>query len=461
MIRRLKVGTLAKSLLGKTPQFAALASFNLLSSPQPNNFGLLKNVFPMSTQAFQHKNTIKSSYEGSGFYVEQLFTGCLAIYSYYIESGNECFLVDPLFDISEYNELIKSRGKQLKGIFISHYHADYLSGQHELQKQHKCKIFMGPKSIATDTVVTMKEKERIKLGSVELECWHTPGHTEESSCLVLINSEGKRDTIFTGDTIFLNEVGRPDLAVKTNLSAADLASMLFDSLQKLKTLNDDLRIYPGHGSGSACGKSIGKGDYCSLGTQKENNYGLKANNKTDFVSLVLQDMPKPPQYFGYNAKINKFEPTFFEEVSKKSLIELTPEQVSEYSKKEKVIVLDIRSTEELKGGVMSESLCIGYDGGFANWVGTLIDPKDEFIVYGGSQEQALETIKRLYRIGYINILGHASFSIKEWESKGFKVTVPEFYNEITEPNATILDVRKPGEWKDNGVVEGSVRLELT
>ena len=214
--------------------------------------------------------------------------------------------MDPLFDISEYNQLIKARGKTLKGIFISHYHADYLSGQHELQKTHKCKIYMGPKSIATDTVVTMKEQERIKLGAVELECWHTPGHTEESSCLVLINSEGKRDTIFTGDTLFLNEVGRPDLAVKTNLTAADLAAMLYESLQKLKTLNEDIRIYPGHGSGSACGKSIGKGDFCDLQTQKKNNYGLKASNKSDFVASVIEDMPKPPQYFGYNAKINKF-----------------------------------------------------------------------------------------------------------------------------------------------------------
>lgn len=220
--------------------------------------------------------------------------------------------MDPLFDISEYSSLIKSRGKTLKGIFISHYHADYLSGQNELAKLYKCKIYMGPKSIPTETVVTLNDKEAISLGKIKLECWHTPGHTEESSCLVLVNENGKRDTIFTGDTIFLNEVGRPDLAVKTNLSAADLAAMLYDSLKKLKTLNDDIRIYPGHGSGSACGKSIGKGDFCSLGTQKQNNYGLKSTDKAKFVESLLKDMPKPPQYFVYNAKINKFEPDFFE-----------------------------------------------------------------------------------------------------------------------------------------------------
>jgi glyoxylase-like metal-dependent hydrolase (beta-lactamase superfamily II) len=176
--------------------------------------------------------------------------------------------VDPLFDVGEYNAIIKARGKKLKGIFVSHYHADYLSGQYELQKTHQCKIYMGPKAIPTDAVVSLKDKEAISLGKVKLECWHTPGHTEESSCLVLVNADGKRDTVFTGDTLFLNEVGRPDLAVKSNLSASDLAALLYESLQKLKTLNDDIRIYPGHGSGSACGKSIGKGDFCSLGTQK-------------------------------------------------------------------------------------------------------------------------------------------------------------------------------------------------
>jgi hydroxyacylglutathione hydrolase len=269
MIRRFKITNLAKSLLGKAPLPFLSSAIQLSSYSQQNNLSTLafSSRFGMSTHVL-HKNLIKSNYEGPGFYIEQLFTGCLAIYSYYIESGDDCFLVDPLFDVSEYNSLIKSRGKTLKGIFISHYHADYLSGQHELQKQHKCKIYMGPKSIATETVVTLKEKEVITLGKVKLECWHTPGHTEESSCLVLINSDGKRDTIFTGDTVFLNEVGRPDLAVKTNLSASDLAGMLYDSLQKLKTLNDDIRIYPGHGSGSACGKSIGKGDFCSLGMQK-------------------------------------------------------------------------------------------------------------------------------------------------------------------------------------------------
>lgn len=291
--------------------------------------------------------------------------------------------------MAEYNSLITSRGKKLKGIFISHYHADYLSGQHELQKKYQCKIYMGPRAIPTDTVVSLKDKETISLGKVKLECWHTPGHTEESSCLVLVNSEGKRDTIFTGDTLFLNEVGRPDLAVKTNLSAADLAELLFDSLQKLKTLNDDLRIYPGHGSGSACGKSIGKGDYCSLGTQKQNNYGLKASDKMAFVDSVLRDMPKPPQYFGYNAKINKYEPLFFEEASKKALEELTPQQVKEAFKRENVQVLDIRGTEDLKKGVIKGSLCIGFEGAFANWVGTLLDPQTELIIYGGSAEQSL------------------------------------------------------------------------
>ena len=160
--------------------------------------------FNFSTQEPQHKNVIKSSYEASGYYVEQILTGCLAIYSYYIESGDECIIIDPLFDTEHYNQLIKSRGKKLKGIFVSHYHADYVSGQYELQKKYGCKIYMGPNSISTDTVTSLKDKEIISLGKVTLECWHTPGHTEESSCLVVIDDTGKRDTIFTGDTLFLN-----------------------------------------------------------------------------------------------------------------------------------------------------------------------------------------------------------------------------------------------------------------
>lgn len=306
----------------------------------------------MSTHEFHHKNAIKSSYEGNGFYVEQLLAGCLAIYSYYIESGDECFLIDPLFDTAQYNELIKSRGKKLVGIFSTHYHADYVSGKYDLQKQHKCKIYMGPKAAPGEGLIVLEDKAKIKVGNVTFECWHTPGHTEESSCLVLIDKNGKSDSVFSGDTVFLNEVGRPDLAVKTNLTAENLAEMLFDSLQKFKTLNDNIRIYPGHGSGSSCGKAIGKGDFCSVGTQKQNNYALQATNKSEFVKQVLADMPKPPAYFGYNAKLNKMEPFFHEEAAKKVFEELNPSQVYELSKKSDVVILDVRGTEALKEGII-------------------------------------------------------------------------------------------------------------
>lgn len=437
-----------------------LAPTTVVPISRPSSL-LLKPQFSLSTKSIHHKNVIKSNYEAKGYYVEQLFTGCLAIYSYYIESGNDCFIIDPLFDTSQYVELIQARGKTLKGIFISHYHADYLSGQHELQKKYNCKIYMGPKSIASDVVVTMKDKEQIPLGKIKLECWHTPGHTEESSCLVAFDENGRRDTIFTGDTVFLNEVGRPDLAVKTNLSARDLAGLLYESIEKLKKLNDDIRIYPGHGSGSACGKSIGKGDFCSLGTQKQNNYGLKAANKEEFIVKVLEEMPSPPQYFGYNANINKFEPFFHETAAKKVHEDLTPERVRELSKQEDVIILDIRGNNALKEGIIEGSLCIGFDGAYANWVGTLIDPKYRLIILGGSEEQFKESVTRLFRIGYINIIGHINFPIREWEAKGFPVVIPQFVNEIVEPGTVILDVRKPDEWKNDGIVEGSVQFELS
>ena len=240
----------------------------------------------MSSQYTNHQNQFKSTYDGNGFRLQQIFTGCLAIYSYYIESGDDCFIIDPLFDIKEYLDLISQRGKTLKGIFLTHYHADYVSGQHALIKKLGGQIFMGPNSVASDTVHSMKDGEVIKLGNITLECLHTPGHTEESSCLILNDAAGKKDAAFTGDTVFLNEVGRPDLAVKTSLTKEDLAGMLFDSLQKIKKLPDSLRIYPGHGAGSSCGKSIGAGDFCNLGTQKQNNYGLKATDKAEFINTV-------------------------------------------------------------------------------------------------------------------------------------------------------------------------------
>lgn len=413
----------------------------------------------MSTHEFHHKNAIKSSYDGPGYYVEQMLYGCLAIYSYYIESGDDCFLVDPLLDTTQYNELITSRGKKLKGIFSTHYHADYVSGMYDLQKQHGCKIYMGPKATPGEGLVVLKDKETIKLGNVTLECWHTPGHTEESSCLVVVGNNGKRDTLFSGDTVFLNEVGRPDLAVKTNLSAEDLAKLLFESIQKLKTLNDDIRIYPGHGSGSSCGKSIGKGDFCSLGTQKQNNYALKAADKSKFVQQVLQDMPKPPSYFGYNAKLNKFEPFFYEEAASKVFENLTAEQVYKLSQNEDVVVIDVRGTEALKEGIMENSICVGHDGGFATWVGSLFDPTDKFIIYG-SDDLAKEAITRMFRIGYINILGHANYPIKEWKEKNFPYMIPDFVEEAKQPNTTILDIRKPGEWKE-GIAEGATLYTLT
>jgi hydroxyacylglutathione hydrolase len=346
------------------------------------------------------------------------------------------------------------------GIFSTHYHADFVSGKYDLQKQHKCKIYMGPKAAAGEGLAILEDKATLKVGNITLECWHTPGHTEESSCLVVIDSKGKRDTVFTGDTVFLNEVGRPDLAIKTNLTAENLAEMLYDSLQKFKNLDDNIRIYPGHGSGSSCGKAIGAGDFCTVGNQKKSNYALKASNKSDFVKQVLADMPKPPAYFGYNANLNKMEPFFFEEASKKVYEELNLQQVYDLSQKDDVVILDVRGTEALKEGIIENSIAVGFDGGFATWVGALFNPADKFIIYG-SDQQAQESITRLFRIGYINILGHSNFSMKTWKDKGYPVYVPEMVDEVIQPGCTVLDTRKPGEWKDSGVVEGATLMELT
>ena len=250
------------------------------------------------------KLALVTEQEGDGFYVAQFKTSELAIFSYYVESNKESFLIDPVFDVTTYSELIAKRGSVLKFVALTHYHADYLSGHTEF----KVPIVMGATSTRAVNSFKVKEcadGEEVGAGAVSVKVIHTPGHTPESSCYLLKDASGKDAAIFTGDTVFLGEVGRPDLACGENITSQDLAAMLYDSIQKLKTLDGGIRLYPGHGSGSACGKAIGAGNFCTLGAQHGNNYGFTFEHKADFVTALTANIPKPPKYFFYDAGLNQ------------------------------------------------------------------------------------------------------------------------------------------------------------
>ena len=278
--------------------------------------------------------------------------------------------------------------------------------------------------------------------------------------MLLFDKDNKQNVLFTGDTIFLNEVGRPDLAVKTNLTSKDLATMLYDSVQKVKKLDDNIRIYPGHGAGSSCGKSIGQGDFCTLGGQKENNYALKASDKDSFVQEILAEMPNPPQYFGHDAGINKYHPFDYEEVQKFVSNNLSPEIMKE-AVNENATIIDIRGKEVIKNGIIKGSICIDFQGGFASWVGTLLNPKNRFVIYADDEGKAKETINRLLRIGYTNIDGYSLSSIEELK-KCFDIYQAEYASSVIENGYTVLDIRKPKEWSNGVVKQGdTVLLELS
>lgn len=280
--------------------------------------------------------------------MEQLMTACLSLYSYYIESNGEAAIIDPIAEVDSYVEILKERKTKLKYIFLTHFHADYVAGHLELQRRFKgCEIVMGPKAVTDAYKVTVAEDgQQFKIGTIDIKVLHTPGHTEESSCFLLLNEDHRAEALFTGDTMFINEVGRPDLAVKSGLTSKDLAYLLFDSLEKIKKLPGHTKIYPGHGAGSACGKNIGKGDFCLLETQKHSNYALKFRDKEHFAEEILRGMPPPPQYFFNVVAKNKREPFEFDEAFEKANKALTVSEFKAELAKPNTHIIDIRGSNE-------------------------------------------------------------------------------------------------------------------
>jgi glyoxylase-like metal-dependent hydrolase (beta-lactamase superfamily II)/rhodanese-related sulfurtransferase len=386
--------------------------------------------------------------------IEQLYTGCLAQGAYYIESEGEGAIIDPLRETQQYIDKAEANNAKIKYIFETHFHADFVSGHVDLAKKTGATIVFGPGASTEYDIHSAIDNEEFKIGKITIKVLHTPGHTLESSTYLLINENGKDHAIFSGDTLFLGDVGRPDLAIKSDLTKEDLAVMLFDSLRnKIMPLADDIIVYPAHGAGSACGKNLSKETVGVLGEQKKTNYALRADmTKAEFVKEVLDGIAAPPQYFAKNAMMNKTGYSNFEYVLKKGDSPLNPEEFEALTNHESALILDVRPQSEFIKSHIPNSIFIGLNGGFAPWVGALITDIKQPIILVAPKGKEVEAVTRLSRVGYDNTLGYLQGGIEAWVSSGRDIETLEsisaetFANLVKSGGINILDVRKDGEY---------------
>lgn len=386
--------------------------------------------------------------------IEQIYTGCLAEAAYYIESNGEAAIIDPLREVGTYLKKAEKAGATIKYIFETHFHADFVSGHVDLADKSGAKIIYGPTAKTEFESHIAKDGEKFQIGDLTITALHTPGHTLESTTYLLTDENGKDHCIFSGDTLFIGDVGRPDLAQKGNLTMEDLAGMLYDSLnEKIKPLADDVIVYPAHGAGSACGKSMSKETFDTLGHQKEVNYALKAQTKEQFISEVTDGIMPPPQYFAKNAAINKGGVESIDGIYGKGLNALTPQAFEDTANQAGAIMLDTRDPQVFAKGFIPNSINIGLNGQFAPWVGALITDLDQpilLITDGGKEE---ETITRLTRVGYDSTIGYLDGGFERWTDAGKEIDTIEtisaeiFEKAVTEQEIIALDVRKPGEYE--------------
>ncbi|MBC6109194.1 rhodanese-like domain-containing protein [Pedobacter fastidiosus] len=386
--------------------------------------------------------------------IEQIYTGCLAEAAYYIESNGEAAIIDPLREVSTYLKKAEKAGATIKYIFETHFHADFVSGHVDLAEKSGAEIIYGPTAKTEFKSHIAKDGERFKIGNVTITALHTPGHTLESTTYLLTDENGKDHCIFSGDTLFIGDVGRPDLAQKGNLTMEDLAGMLYDSLNdKIKPLADDVIVYPAHGAGSACGKSMSKETFDTLGHQKEVNYALKAETKEQFIAEVTDGIMPPPQYFAKNAAINKGGVESIEDVYEKGLNALSPQAFEETANQTGAIMLDTRDPQVFAKGFIPNSINIGLNGQFAPWVGALITDLQQPILLITDQGKEEETITRLTRVGYDSTIGYLDGGFERWSDAGKEIDTIEsisaeaFETASKDSDIIALDVRKPGEYE--------------
>jgi hydroxyacylglutathione hydrolase len=379
-------------------------------------------------------------------YIQQLYTNCLAEAAYYIESQGEAAIIDPLRETEPYIELATARNAIIKYVFETHFHADFVSGHIDLSKKVNAPIIYGPDAETAYEVYNAKDGEEFKLGKVTVRVLHTPGHTPESACYLLLDETGREHAIFTGDTLFVGDVGRPDL-LDGFMSSEMLAGMLYDSLkQKIKTLPDDVIVYPAHGPGSACGKSIAEETFSTIGEQKKFNYALQEMTREEFIEKLTDGILPPPAYFFEDARINKMGYTPIEDVIKENSKPLTIEEFHS-AVKNGALILDTRRADVFEKGFIPGSINIGLNGQFAVWVGTLIDiQRDLLLITEAGKEE--ETILRLARVGYEKIIGYLNGGVAAYDGALDHVKTIEgasIEGELKN-GAIVLDVRKPGEW---------------
>ncbi|MBI2283881.1 MAG: MBL fold metallo-hydrolase [Bacteroidetes bacterium] len=401
-------------------------------------------------------------------FIKQLYTGCISEAAYYIESEGVAAIIDPLRDIEEYLDLANERKATIQYIFETHFHADFVSGHLDLAAATGATIVYGPDTVTKLPVHIARDGEQFPLGKITIEVLHTPGHTLESSCFLLKDENGKDHAVFTGDTLFVGDVGRPDLAQKTNeITMDDLAGMLFESLRKkIIPLADDVIVYPAHGAGSSCGKSLGAETYSTIGEQKKTNYALQPQTKEEFIKVVTEGLTAPPQYFPINATINKEGYESLNAVLEKGLQALNIAAFKAKTAEDTVIILDTRLSSTFTEGFVPGSISIGLDGRFAEWAGSLL-PFDKKLILVTDPGKEKESIVRLARVGYDKMEGYLEGGYAAWQAAGEKtdmvidVEADELAMDIPfDPNLLIVDVRKNPEYAD-GHIKDAINIPLT
>jgi glyoxylase-like metal-dependent hydrolase (beta-lactamase superfamily II)/rhodanese-related sulfurtransferase len=400
-------------------------------------------------------------------FVQQLYTGCISESAYYIESNGIAAIIDPLRDIDAYLQLAKQRNATIKYIFETHFHADFVSGHLDLAAATGASIVYGPNTVTKFEVTVAKDKQVFEIGDTTLQVLHTPGHTLESSCYLLKDEAGKDHAIFTGDTLFVGDVGRPDLAQKDNeITIEDLAGMLYDSLhEKIMPLADDVIVYPAHGAGSSCGKNLGSETFSTIGTQKQTNYALQPQTKEDFIIAVTDGLAAPPQYFPINAKINKEGYESLDTVLANGLKALTVTAFKEQITTFEPVILDTRNATLFTQGFIPGAISIGLEGRFAEFAGSIL-PFDKAILLVCEPGTEKESIVRLARVGFENMIGHLAGGFDAWAKAGepidliIDVEADELAMDLPfDPNMVIVDVRKTSEF-DKGHIKEALTIPL-
>jgi glyoxylase-like metal-dependent hydrolase (beta-lactamase superfamily II)/rhodanese-related sulfurtransferase len=398
--------------------------------------------------------------------IEQIYTGCLAQGAYYITSNGEAAIIDPLRETQPYMERLEKDGVKLKYIFETHFHADFVSGHLDLSKKTGASIVYGPNAKPDFEFISAKDNQIFEIGDIKIKVLHTPGHTMESTTYLLIDADGNDHAIFSGDTLFLGDVGRPDLAQKAaHMTQEQLAGLLFHSLRdKIMPLADDVIVYPAHGAGSACGKNMSKETVGTIGDQKLTNYALRANmTEEEFIKEVTDGLLPPPAYFGMNVAMNKSGIESFETVFNQGMKAINATEFEVVAEETGALILDTRNNGDFAKGYVPQSINIGINGDFAPWVGSLIGDVKQPILLVTDLGMEEETVTRLTRVGFDNLIGHLKYGFQAWKEAGYdvdtvnRITPEQFEKEVKIGESKVIDVRKESEYEAEHVEDAYSR----